>query len=213
MNESAANFKPDLRISPAWVIALMVTTGVVLGLVTQMMSDLAELEQMQDLALLVLGLTVLTWGLNQWQPSLGRWGAIISLVMIVYWGHQWLQLPGFLTLLVIPTALAAALISLPAALITASGETALLLITHRLTPELEPAAIVTSLVAIWAILGVMIPVYGPVNRVADWLWNYFQEAQELLEEAQEHRGKLEQALADCPNYTPAQELLARLPGS
>jgi signal transduction histidine kinase/CheY-like chemotaxis protein len=196
MNESVSSFKPDLRISPAWVIALMGAAGVALGLMAQVQGNLAKWEKMQDLALLVFLLTLLTWGLNQWKSSLGRWGAIITLVIIVYWGQQWLQVPGFLTLLVIPTALAAALISLPAALVTVIGETALVLISNDMTPELEPAAIVTTLVAIWTILGVMIPVYRPVNHVADWAWAYFQETRGLLEEAQEHRGKLEQALTD-----------------
>lgn len=196
MNESKSSFKPDLRISPAWIIALMIAAGVALGLVTQVHSHAVERGKWQDLVLLLFLLTLLTWGLNQWQPSVGRWAVIITLVMIVYWGQQWLQVPGFLTLLVIPTALAAALIGLPAGFIITIGETALVLSSNALMPELEPAVIITSLVAIWAILGVMILVYGPVNRVAGWLWNYFQEAQELLEEAQEHRGRLEQVLAD-----------------
>jgi signal transduction histidine kinase/CheY-like chemotaxis protein len=196
MKESASGFKPDLRISPIWVIALLMAAGVALGLVAQVQGNSVEREKLQDLAMLLFLLTLLTGGLNQWKPRLGRWSVIISLVMVVYWGHQWLQVPGFLTLLVIPTALAATLISLPAALATVIGETTLLLISNALTPELEPAAIVTILVAIWAILGVMIPVYGPINRLADWAWQYFQEAQGLLAEAQERSGKLEQALAD-----------------
>lgn len=196
MNESISSFKPDLRVSPAWVIALMIAAGVVLGLATQVYSNSVERGKWQDLVLLLFLLTSLTWGLNQWQPNLGRWAVIISLVMIVYLGQQWLQVPGFLTLLVIPTALAVALIGLPAGLIITIGETVLVLSSNVLMPELEPAVIITGLVAIWAILGVMILVYGPINRVADWLWNYFQEAQELLEEAQEHRGRLEQVLAD-----------------
>ncbi|MBE7550735.1 MAG: response regulator [Anaerolineales bacterium] len=196
MNESNSSFKPDLRISPAWIIALMIAAGVALGLVTQVHSNAVERGKWQDLVLLLFLLALLTWGLNQWQPNLGRWAVIITLVMIVYWGQQWLQLPGFLTLLVIPTALAVALISLPAGFIITIGETVLVLSSNVFMPELEPAVIITSLFAIWAILGVMILVYGPVNRVADWLWNYFQEAQELLEEAQEHRGRLEQVLAD-----------------
>jgi signal transduction histidine kinase/CheY-like chemotaxis protein len=196
MDESISSFKPDLRISPTWIMALMIAAGVVLGLVTQAHSNSVEREKWQDLVLLLFLLTLLVWGLNQWQPSLGRWGIIITLIMIVYLGQQWLQAPGFLTLLVIPTALAAALISLPAGLITAAGETVLLLTSNPFTSELEPSAAVTNLIAIWAILGVIIAVYGPVNRVADWLWNYFQEAQGLLEEAQEHRAKLEQVLAD-----------------
>ncbi|MBI1881158.1 MAG: response regulator [Chloroflexi bacterium] len=196
MNESISSFKSDLRISPAWVMALMMAAGVALSLVNQINGNLVEQEKMQDLVLLMFLLTVLTWGLNQWQPRLGRWSVIISLVMIVYWGHHWLQAPGFLTLLVLPTALAAALISLPAALIITIGETVLVLILNAVTPGLEPAALMISLVAIWTILGVMLMVYGPVNHVAGWTWQYFQEAQGLLEEAQEHRSKLEQALTD-----------------
>jgi hypothetical protein len=34
-NEVAASFKADLRISPTWVIAVMVAAGVALGLATQ----------------------------------------------------------------------------------------------------------------------------------------------------------------------------------
>jgi signal transduction histidine kinase/CheY-like chemotaxis protein len=196
MNESISSFKPDLRISPAWVIALMIAAGVVLGLVTQVHSNSVEREKWQDLVLLLFLLTLLSWGLNQWKPSLGRWAVIITLVMIVYWGHQWLQGPGFLTLLVIPTALAAALISLPAGLIVTIGETALVLSSNILMPELEPTVIITSLIAIWAILGVMTLVYGPVNQVADWAREYFQEAQDLSEETHERRAKLEQVLAD-----------------
>ncbi len=196
MNESVSSLKPDLRISPAWIIALMMAAGVVLGLAAQVQGTSVEREKLQDLAVLLFLLPLLTWGLNQWKPSLGRWGVIISLVIVVYWGHHWLQVPGFLTLLVIPTALAATLISLPAALVTVIGETAMVLISNALTPELEPAAIMTLLVAIWAILGVIVPVYGPVNRLADWAWKYFQEAQGLLADAQERSGKLEQALAD-----------------
>lgn len=196
MNESISGFKPDLRISPTWIIALMIAAGVVLSLVTQVHNNSVEREKWQDLALLLFLLTLLTWGLNQWQPNLGRWSIVITLIITVYWGYQWLQAPEFLTLLVIPTALAAALISLRAAAVTTIAETVLVLTFHPLTSELKPGIIITSLVAIWAILGVMILVYGPVSRVADWLWSFFQEAQELLEEAQEHRARLEQVLAD-----------------
>jgi hypothetical protein len=42
MNESISSFKPDLRISPVWVIAAMAAAGVALGLATQMQSSLAS---------------------------------------------------------------------------------------------------------------------------------------------------------------------------
>jgi hypothetical protein len=49
MNESISSFKPDLRISPAWVIALMIAAGVALGLVTQVQSNSVERGKWQDL--------------------------------------------------------------------------------------------------------------------------------------------------------------------
>lgn len=195
-DNTMSSFKPDLRISTAWVIALMVVAGVGLGLAAQVQANVAQHENMQDLALLIFFLTLLAWSLDHWQPDLGRWGTMIILVNIVYWGHIWLQLPEFLAFLVIPTALAAALISLPAALIIAIGETLLLLISKMMIPELELSALVISLVSVWIILGVMALIYRPVNHVAGWAWNYFQKAQGFLAEAQAHRGRLEQTLAD-----------------
>ncbi|MCK6628840.1 MAG: ATP-binding protein [Anaerolineae bacterium] len=192
MNESMSSFKPDLRISPTWVIAAMAVAGVMLGLATQIQSNLVNPEKAQDLALLVFLLTVLAWGLNQWRPRLGGWGVVITLVMIVYWGQQWLPAPGFLTLFVIPTALAAALVGLPAALLIVVAETALILISNTTGTESN----ITSLVAIWAILGIMAWVYRPIEHVANWAWAYFQEAQRLADETHERRGNLEQALAD-----------------
>ena len=190
------DFKRDLRVSPAWVIALMVAVGMALGLAAQGHSDLVERTKLQDLSLLLLLLTLLAWFLDKWKPSLGRWGVVISLAMMVYWTHRWLQAPDLLALLVIPTALAAALISLPAALVTAIGETALVFFSHTFTSELEPAALLTIPVLIWTILGVMVSVYLPINQVADWVWQYFQETRALVQEAQDRRGELEQALAD-----------------
>jgi hypothetical protein len=84
-DEPVSNFKLDLRIAPVWVIALMVIGGVVLGLASQVQASVANSEKMQDLALLVFLLTLLTWGLNQWQPNLSRWGIIITIIIIVYW--------------------------------------------------------------------------------------------------------------------------------
>jgi len=69
--------------------------------------------------------TILWWLDNRW-PRLSRWLTITALVLLIYLGADWLDLPGFLTLWVIPNALAIMLIELPAATAVAVGETALL---------------------------------------------------------------------------------------
>ena len=196
MNESVSSFKPDLRISPIWVMAVMLTAGVVIAAIGQVQRDSAEWMTMLNFTLLVFGLTVVVWFLNNWRPQLGRWSTIIGLVIIIYWGDQWLAIPGFLTLLVIPTALAAALVSLSAATVIAIGETLLLLISLLTGLDANTVTIIVPLLAIWAILGVMIAVYQPIYQVAQWAWDYFQQAQTLLEEAQDRKMELEQALED-----------------
>lgn len=196
MNEVVASFKAELRISPTWVIAVMVGAGVALGLATQVYGSSGEREKWQDLALLLFLLTLFTWGLNQWKPGLSRWGVIITWVMIVYGSQQWLQSPALLILLVIPTALAAPLIGLPAVVVTAVGETALVFSLNLMTPGLEPVTAASVMLAVWSIVGVMALIYRPINQVAEWSWTYFQEAQILMTETREHREKLEQALAD-----------------
>jgi signal transduction histidine kinase/CheY-like chemotaxis protein len=196
MNQSISNFKSDLRISPTRVMAVMLIGGVVIAIIGQLQRDSVKWMIMLNFTLLVFGLTLVTWFLNNWRPRFGRWSTIVALVMIIYWGDQWLAVPGFLTLLVIPTALAAALISLSAATIMAIGETALLSIPSVMGTEINSTTILPPLLAIWAILGVMMVVYQPIYQVAQWAWDYFQKAQGLLKEAQNHKMELEQVLED-----------------
>jgi hypothetical protein len=127
VGDATVSFKPDLRISTVWAIALLGAAGTALGLAAQLQESLAQQERMQDLALLTFLLTLLVWLLQRWQPGLARWGVVLAWIGMIYGGLRWLQLPDFLTLLVIPTTLAAALLGLPAALLIAVGETMLLL--------------------------------------------------------------------------------------
>jgi len=148
-------------------------------------------------ALLFCALAAVAWLLDSWKPWAGRWFTTVALVTIVHLGHNWLGVPGLLTLMVIPTALAAALISLPAATTIAVGETVLLLLLSKsIATSDNPATIVTALIAIWVMLGVMIAVYHPVHQVAQWSWEYFRRTQGLLEEARDRKAELEQALDD-----------------
>jgi signal transduction histidine kinase/CheY-like chemotaxis protein len=195
MKESTAGFKTDLRISPLWVIMVMLIVGVVISVIGQLQRDIAEWTTMLNFALLVFGLTLVAWSLYNWRLQFGQWSTIISLVLIIYWGDQWLQVPGFLVLLVVPTALTAVLISLSAATVVTIGETALLFFPGLIMAE-NNSGITTPLIAIWAILGIMTAVYRPIYQVAQWAWDYFQQAQILLEEAQDRKMELEQALED-----------------
>ncbi|MBI1881042.1 MAG: HAMP domain-containing histidine kinase [Chloroflexi bacterium] len=195
MRQSIASFEPDLRISHKGVLIILVLLGQILFL----LSDLPYISSDDQfrLSLFVTLLYVLAatvWLLNRWNPEVSRWFMLVGLVVIIDLGHRWFNLPGFLTLLMIPTALAAALISLPAATLTATGTSIFLLISTPTTNYL--ASTITALATIWATLGVMVAVYQPVRQVANWAWDYFQQAQVLIEETQKRKVELEQTMDD-----------------
>ena len=56
-------------------------------------------------------------------------------------------------------------------------------------------------IALWIAVGLMYGVNNSVQRLLDWLWEYFQHAQTALEEARNHRAELQQALADLAQAT------------
>jgi signal transduction histidine kinase/CheY-like chemotaxis protein len=117
------------------------------------------------------------------------------LVVVVHLVNSWLDVPGSLALAAVPTALAASLISLPAAVATAIGESLLLVVLLNYpTAELDLPPVVVALVAIWAVLGIVYTVHHPVRQLSGCLEEYFERAQYLLEEARDRRAELEQTL-------------------
>ena len=92
---------------------------------------------------------------------------------------------------------AAPLISLPAAAVTAVGESLLLVMLLRYLPVgLDQPIVGVALVAMWATLGLMVATYLPVRQVALWSWEHAHRAQLLLEEARDRKAELSQALDD-----------------
>ncbi len=97
--------------------------------------------------------------------------------------------------MVIPTALAAALISLPAAFGTALGETGFLILLAGAPGGGTPwSEVGVALAATWSILGVMTMVYTPVQQVGRWLEEYFERARLFLKDARDRKAELEQTL-------------------
>jgi hypothetical protein len=107
--------------------------------------------------------------LDDWQPVVGRWVTIISLVAIINLGLMWLDVPGFVALIPIPIALAAALFSLSVAVATAIGQTMLFLLLFQYIPlDVNLPTIVTILIAIWVMLGLMCVVYRAMYQMPQW---------------------------------------------
>ncbi len=192
---NAPSFDAELHtVSPLLVIALMLALAVE---VTWEHDILPDPSKATDLALILytLGLVALT--LNVLFPLAGRWFTVLALTTLIELGYTWLRLPGFLALLGIPVALAAAIISVPAMIALAAGETALLIwLTGQAGSGVGEPELLVSLTAIWSMVGVMIAVYMPIRQLAGWSWEHFQRAQNLLDEARARRAELRQALED-----------------
>ncbi len=197
MSKSGPSFEAELHISLKPVIAMLVASGLVCVFVSDTQSYPSERFKVLLFALLFYALSASTWLLDSWKPWIGRWFTIIGLVTMVQLGNSWLGIPEILTMMVIPTALAAPLISLPAATATTVGQTVLLLLLPKYVAlGTNRATIAITLATIWATLGVMYAVYRPVHQLSQRLWGYFERSNSLLEETRDRKVELMQALKD-----------------
>ncbi len=173
------------------MIGILAAVGFVLGIAPASLSQ----DTRTLLAITVYALSALAWIATAWHPSLGRWLTVAALTIIVHLLGGPLALPGAVALIGLPTGLAAALISLPAALAVAAAQSALLLLPGPAAPA-GAESLAMGLAAIWATLGLMAAVYVPVYQFSGWSWSQFQQAQRLLEETRDRRAELRQALED-----------------
>ncbi len=189
-----STFDSELHISPKPVLIAMGILGPVLYLTGEALSyPHQSLKTLIPFTFLSWALTAIGWLILHWRPWAGRWFTIIALVTLVCLGNVWLNISGIHVFLVIPSALAAALIGPRAATATAVVESALLLISPEVVVATPDSATITlALMLIWAIVGVMHAVYRPVYQLNAWLKEYFQRTQGALTEAQERRAELEQ---------------------
>ena len=145
MNDSSPGFEAELRVSPKPVIAALAVLGAGIILTINPLFDSSEQLRILLIGVLILVTTAVAWRFEGRKPLVGRWLTMILLVAMVYLGHIWLDVPGILTLMVIPTAMAAVLIGLSAATATAVGQTMLLLLLKGLTNRPIRLAFETSI--------------------------------------------------------------------
>jgi signal transduction histidine kinase/CheY-like chemotaxis protein len=201
MNKSSADFESELRVSPKPVLATLPILGALLLLGAQLLScPWTVASQTISLFLVLCLLSLIGWLTVEWKPLMGRWFVVLSLVVVVYAAHVWLDVAESLAFVVIPIALAVPLISLRAAAITAVGESLFLtVVLNYLAVELDPLSVAVALIAIWGMLGVMYAAYRPMHKLIGWLEGYFEHTQHLLSEARDRQMELRQALESLAN--------------
>lgn len=183
-----AEREPDPVVSPGPMIALLV----LVGFVFLFLGD-AQAEESRRVSFLLLAmLSFISAGiaalLALWRPLLARWIIVIVLALVPVLSRKLLDVPGLLTLMMIPTTLAALLISLRAGIV-ASLSVTILLIVLVATPSggLEPGGLVVALIAIWTALGVVYAFHRRMGQREGWVWGHYQRAEQMLAEAQELR--------------------------
>jgi len=184
-------FEDDLRISPRPILAIVLAGALLASIWPEITGDP---ERTLNFTALLFGALALVWLLDVWRPRIGRWFTIILLVVVIEVADAWFEVPGLLGLLAIPTALAAALISMPAALATAFGGSLLLIGLQHLRPGANWTSPVVGLAAIWGILGVVYAIYQSVWHLARWARQESQELQGVLGEARDRRAELHQSI-------------------
>lgn len=193
--ESAVGIGAELRISAKPVIGAFAVLAFVLGLVAQMPSFADVRWPLVRLASLLYVLCASAWLLNSWRSTIGRWFTIAILVGVILLASNSLDAPGILTLLNLPTGLAAAMISLPAALAVALCETAALVILPIVAPVGSSLnETVVALMTVWGTMIVVVAVRLPIDRLSRWLDRYYLRARGVLGEARGRRLELEQTM-------------------
>ena len=195
MNEShVTSFMPDLHVSAKPVIAVLIVIGVVSGFAAGLP---AYTSIVSPVAALILMLAMVDFLIEAWQPRLSAWSVVVSLIVMILCVSDWLHLPALVTLMVIPTALAVALISLRAGLLVTVGETVIVVwMWQGRHAPLDLAGASVTVLLIWSVLGTLWIMLRPVQDLLQWAWQYYERAQVLLDEARTHRVELEEALDD-----------------
>ncbi|NLF01075.1 MAG: hypothetical protein GX601_08880, partial [Anaerolineales bacterium] len=195
MLDRVTSFEADLRVSLRPVLTILAVAGIALLLFSSVFPGLEAQSQYGALAVAVLLFCLVTGLLETWQPLLARWAVIAGLFAVTYLLERWLRLPGVLVLAGLSPALAASLISFPAAALAAAGELIVIGVSAASASiGLDVSVAALAAVGILGALGVVYALYRPVHQLGVWLEEYFDRAQRLVEEARDRRARLEEAL-------------------
>jgi signal transduction histidine kinase/CheY-like chemotaxis protein len=190
-------FESELTISPKLVSLVLLALSLTFIFVGELQRRPSTWARSVSLSLSFFGGALLIWLLDWLLARISRWSAVVILVILVFLAQEWFRIPGTLTLIAIPTALAAALLNVRAATVTAVGTSVFLLLLPRFgNVDLDRGIMWVSLSAIWAILAAMAAMRTVMREVARASWERFERAQSLLEGSWDRQAELKQALED-----------------
>jgi signal transduction histidine kinase len=208
MNKSNSTFEPELLISLKLVLIGLIFLGMVLIFASDYLAGPVEPFKGTRLGVLTQIIVLITWLLSWWRLKVARWFIIVALVFVVFTGILWLESPVFLSLIVMPVALAAILSGPTAAVVMALGESGLLFgLLSFGHIETDVGSAVIMMAAIWATVGIVFAIFHPLYEITHWSWTNYRKARDLLEEVRDRKTELQQALADLAHAYRELDLL------
>jgi len=200
MKRSLRYLDGEYRVSALPVIAFVGAAGEFLLLTAVDLPSVLPVPESRYMGALSLGLATISWVVHNRSPRVGRWATMGTLTVLVFLAERWLQLPGILSLLAIPTVLAATMIGLPAAAALTMVQSIFLILTPRIVaPGTTWSTVALALVVVWAMLGLMAGVSRPLRQHAEWLDICTGLAQESLKETRDLKLELKEMRADWLN--------------
>ena len=138
---------------------------------------------------------VITGLVQSWKPLIAQWLLVIGLIGSVHMAVHLFAAPGLITLMVVPTTLAAVMIGLWASLAATIGVTGYLVFwANGLLPVVDPALIKSTIVTLWAMCGVIYLALSPMGKIITALGEAFERSRELLGKANSRREELNRTL-------------------
>jgi len=190
------DFDGEYLTSPRLILIFMLAVGCVVSFGAEVLSLPWSIVSTAMLLAIAVAITfVLGFIICGWRPQAGRWFTLLGLSLWVHAYGLWLQIPGSLAWAIIPTAYAACLVSISAALLVAAGESVIVLLLVQQYGYGTDAALAT-IGAVWAVFFAIAAVSYQSRQQAKWYAGYFEQAQRLLAETLDHRAELVQALDD-----------------
>ncbi len=148
------------------------------------------------LALLPCMVAGAVWGLRRWHSLAAAWALVAGCIAVDLVAAKWSGLGAAVTLLIVPTGLAALCVSLPGSMLAAAACSLLALSLPAALLPADAGQRVTTVVAVWSTVGLIWLAMHQLQTALQWSWSGYQQSRGLLEEARDYRMRLKQTLQD-----------------
>jgi signal transduction histidine kinase/CheY-like chemotaxis protein len=185
----------------------MAVVGLIIIFIAEYNPNIPIRFDLHNLMLLLIGASIISFGLDGFHPISARWFVIAALTGIILLADLWLEFPGILTLLVIPVSLAIILVGLLSAILVTGFQSGLLLFLYLKFPSIYPfEKIIVAIVALIFIALVLNKIYRQVFELGEWSVSYWKKGHQVYEQSKLNFENYEKALQ---NLASANQLLMK----